>query len=111
MRSMQQDDLSADLEPAVPGEDVSVALALVNTRLHGPAGPRDVLADPAGASAWLVRHGLAPEVGEGDDGRVYGEGGDDRWGDRLRGLRESIRALLAARIDDAVPDAADLATV
>lgn len=101
MRSMQQGDLSVRLDPVVPGEDVSVALALVNTRLHGPDGPRDLLAEPADARAWLVGHGLAPEVGDGNGG----------WGDRLRGLRESIRALLAARIDGAVPDSPDLAAV
>ena len=141
MRHMQQDDLSVRLEPTVPGEDVSIALALVNTRLHGPDGPRDLLAVPADVRAWLAGHGLVPKVGpEGDrrsdggrgDGRVGDDGrGSDRrsstargsdewgstgwdsagWGDRLRELRESIRALLAARIDDAVPDVADLTAV
>lgn len=93
MRSMQ--------DASIPGEDVSVALALVNTRLHGPDGPRDLLAAPADAGAWLVRHGLAA-----GDRPV-----DDAWGGRLGGLRESIRALLAARIDGARPDAAALAAV
>ena len=116
MRRMQQDDLSARLEPAVPGEDVSIALALVNTRLHGPDGPRDLLAEPADVRAWLAGHGLVPEVGpRGDgsdgDGRGSAGWGSAGWGDRLRELRESIRALLAARIDDTVPDVADLAAV
>ena len=121
MRRMQQEDLSARLVPAVPGEDVSIALALVNTRLHGPDGPRDLLAEPADVRAWLAGHGLVPEVGQGGDGpdgdgwsdrRLDGDGrSDGGWGDRLRELRESIRTLLAARIDDSVPDVADLAAV
>jgi predicted RNA-binding Zn ribbon-like protein len=101
MRRMHQDAVAARLEPAVPGEAASVALALVNTRLDGPTGPLDLLAGAADARAWLIRHGLAPGSGRSDGA----------WEDRLRGLRESVRGLFAARIDGVRPDPADLAAV
>lgn len=95
-------------QPPVPGEELSVALALVNTRLDGPDGPRDLLADPAHVRAWLAEHHL--------DGRPPG-GHDHLAGDSapvdaadaaaLRHLRESIRTLFRARLAATARDTAE----
>jgi predicted RNA-binding Zn ribbon-like protein len=102
MRNMSQ---SAALPPA-PGEDLSVALALVNTRLDGPAGPLDLLAEAADARAWLAGHGFPPGAAAPD-----ADAGADVWCGRLRSLREAIRALFEAGIDKTPPPTADLTAV
>jgi predicted RNA-binding Zn ribbon-like protein len=86
-------------EPA-PGEELSAALALVNTRLLAGAEPADLIAAAPRAGAWLTGRGLLPAgagVGDGDAAR-------------LRALREVIRTLFAARAGGDVP-AADVVAV
>lgn len=93
---MPQSATASRDQPPIPGEELSVALALVNTRLNGPDGRRDLLADPADARVWLSDHGLtdsapidAPEVAA------------------LLRLREAIRTLFSARLAGTPDDAAD----
>jgi predicted RNA-binding Zn ribbon-like protein len=74
-----------------PGEDRHLALALVNSRRNGPHGPVDELTDVAGLAAWLAEHGLADaDAGEADLAA-------------LRALRDAVRELLTARIEDRAP--------
>ena len=83
-----------------PGEDTRPALALVNSRRNSPEGPVDELATAASLGAWLRGHGLAaggrvarPELGA------------------MRELREAVRELLLARIEDRAPDPAAVEAV
>lgn len=75
-------------QPPVPGEELSAALALVNTRLDGPDGPRDLLARTAEAQAWLAGRGLP----------AYGEAVDAEDLAALTRLREAVRTLFTARL-------------
>ncbi|MGW1053022.1 ABATE domain-containing protein [Streptomyces sp. NPDC001118] len=79
----------------VPGEDRYVSLALANTRFTVSHGQVDLLDDTEAAHLWLVRHELLPD-------RVALGG---RQSGRLRGLREALRALFAARAAAALPPA------
>jgi predicted RNA-binding Zn ribbon-like protein len=85
------------LRPA-PGEDVSSALALVNTRLVHADRPVDLIADAGQAGAWLAARGLIPA------GRAV----TGTEATALRTLRESIRGLLAARAASGEPAAGDV---
>jgi predicted RNA-binding Zn ribbon-like protein len=71
-----------------PGEDRSVALALVNTELSPRGEAIDLLPDGPALARWLRAHGLPapPPASIGDD-EV----------DRARGLRTAVRAVFAAR--------------
>ncbi len=90
-------------ERQAPGEDRSRALALVNTRVSPPGGPRDDLADPAAARDWLAGAGLlGPDAAEPLDAAQAA---------RLRAFRESVRALLAARAAGHPAAPPDLAAV
>lgn len=74
---------------AAPGEERSLALALVNTRR---VGDPDDLADAAGAVGWLRAHGL--RVSALDNVTP------------LTDLRTAVRELLAALAEDRAPDGA-----
>jgi predicted RNA-binding Zn ribbon-like protein len=86
---------------AAPGESARPALALVNSRRHGPGGdPIDELASPAALRAWLADHGLPAGA------RI------DRAGlATMRELRDAVRELLLARIDGRLPDPAAIEAV
>jgi predicted RNA-binding Zn ribbon-like protein len=84
--------------PPAPGEEISPALALVNTRLMRGGQVADLIADPAAAGGWLASRGLIPP-----GGRVTGADAV-----RLRELRESVRALFAARAAGRGPAASDV---
>jgi predicted RNA-binding Zn ribbon-like protein len=78
-----------DVITAAPGEERSLALALVNTRRVGDG---DDLADPGAALAWLREHGI--RVTALDDVAPLTE------------LRAAVRELLAALAEDRAPEAA-----
>lgn len=80
-------------EPA-PGDDLSVAVAFVNTRYDRASGPVDELDTPGAARRWLLtRAGATPELtlAHGELGRVHS-------------LRAAIRELLCALIAERAPD-------
>jgi len=77
----------------VPGEDISHAIALVNTRLLRAGQPVDLIADAAQAADWLTGRRLLPR------GSVV----NDLDAGRLRLLREAIRALLSAQAERRAP--------
>src|SRR5437899_1705119 len=91
----------ADRLPAAPGADQHPALDLVNSAMRLPVGEVDLLADPAGATDWLVSRGLAP-----DDILL-----PESCASRLRQMRDHVRALMTARIAGTPPDSKDLDTV
>lgn len=79
--------------PPAPGEERSVALALVNTRTTRGGVPDDALETPAQAGWWLAEHGLAhgtAAIREADAAAV-------------RDLRTAVRTLLDAAIDAQSP--------
>lgn len=84
-----------------PGEDVSCALALVNTRLMSAGRPVDLVEDPPAAAGWLAGRGLLP-----DDAAV-----NDVDARSLRALRETIRAIFAARAEHRRPTPDDLSAL
>jgi predicted RNA-binding Zn ribbon-like protein len=84
-----------------PGEDVSCALALVNTRHMRSGQPADLLADPAQTAGWLAERGLLPR----------GTPLSDPDTARLATLREAVRGLFSARAGQRAPAADDLATL
>jgi predicted RNA-binding Zn ribbon-like protein len=77
-----------------PGEDRSVALALVNTEIEPGGEPVDLLADARALARWLAQHELprcaAATIGAGDL-------------DRLRLLRGAIRASFTAAVNGGRP--------
>ncbi|MFF9478763.1 CGNR zinc finger domain-containing protein [Streptomyces sp. NPDC014733] len=84
-----------------PGEDSHLSLALINTAFPRPSGPFDELSDAGAARAWLVgRDLLAPEVACGEPESA-----------RLCALREALRALFEALIEEAAPGAEALESV
>jgi predicted RNA-binding Zn ribbon-like protein len=85
----------------VPGEDVSCALALVNTSHMRSGQPADLLAGPAQAAGWLAGRGLLPR----------GTPLSDPDTARLAALREAIRGLFSARAGQRAPAAGDVATL
>ncbi|QMU73088.1 ABATE domain-containing protein [Streptacidiphilus sp. P02-A3a] len=88
--------------PPAPGADRHVALDFANTTLTMPGGVRlDLLGSPAQATGWLVDHRLAPP-----DAELM-----ELCAGRLRTLRDHVRELLAARIDDGAPPAPALAAL
>ncbi|SFW92232.1 CGNR zinc finger domain-containing protein [Amycolatopsis australiensis] len=84
---------------AAPGEERSLALALVNTRRLSAGDEVDDLADPRDATEWLRGHDL-PAV------RLTAEDVS-----RLTGLRTAVRELLTALAEDRRPSAAAVETV
>ena len=98
---MAERSASAGSHPPAPGEDVSCALALVNTRFMSAGRPVDLIADASGATEWLTGRGLLPRGAV-----VSGQNAA-----RLGALRETIRALFAARADTAAPAPGDLSAL
>jgi predicted RNA-binding Zn ribbon-like protein len=86
-----------EVTTVAPGEHAHLALALANSRRKDPTGPVDELANPATMRAWLAAHGL--------------ESGDEPGLAAMRELRDAVRELLLARIDDRVPDPAAVTAV
>ncbi|KUL26299.1 ABATE domain-containing protein [Actinoplanes awajinensis] len=85
-----------------PGADRHPGLDLANSRLAVPGGPPvDLLDTPEAATHWLVERQLVPADAEL---REICAG-------RLRGLREQIRELLAARAHGTEPPAAALSAI
>jgi predicted RNA-binding Zn ribbon-like protein len=91
----------SEIPPPAPGADRHPALDLANSALTTPAGPVDLLATPAAATAWLTDRGLAPA------GTVLHE----ICAGRLRGLREQVRSLLGAAVGGGRPEQAALDAV
>jgi predicted RNA-binding Zn ribbon-like protein len=81
-----------------PGEERSVALALVNTRFEDSRGTVDELTDQDAAGAWLVAHAGAP--------RALSLSPRDL--ERVDALRESIREVLSALMEERTVDDAAL---
>ena len=69
-----------------PGEDRSIALALVNTELSPRGRPLDLLADVPALVSWLRARGLPATQASVDDLAA------------VRALRTAIRAVFAARV-------------
>jgi predicted RNA-binding Zn ribbon-like protein len=77
--------------PPAPGADEHVALDFANSAIALPGGQYlDLLGTPADAGRWLTDHELAPADA----------GLREVCAAQLRALREQVRALLAARIDN-----------
>jgi predicted RNA-binding Zn ribbon-like protein len=93
--------LDQDGPPAAPGEDISCALALVNTRHMRAGQPVDLLCDGTGASGWLAARALIPD----------GQQVSDADAARLRALRETVRGLLSARAERRAPAAGEVAAL
>ncbi|HEX5294366.1 MAG TPA: CGNR zinc finger domain-containing protein [Streptosporangiaceae bacterium] len=81
--------------PPAPGEDVSVALALVNSLAAGPAGQSDQLATPVEIARWIRSCGL---------GSVTAVHVSDEDVAALAELRTAIRELFTAAADEREPD-------
>ncbi|CAM5545521.1 hypothetical protein SALBM311S_08223 [Streptomyces alboniger] len=76
--------------PPAPGAEQYAALDFANSTVTLPGGQfSDSLGTPAAANQWLVERGLAPV-----DADVQ-----EMCANRLRALREQIRALFASRVD------------
>ncbi|MFI9723979.1 ABATE domain-containing protein [Streptomyces sp. NPDC052396] len=76
--------------PPAPGAERYRALDFANTALDLPGGQHlDLLDSPGAAASWLIEHDLAPA-----DTKLYAV-----CTDRLRALRDHLRALLRSRID------------
>ena len=88
--------------PPAPGADRHVALDLVNSAVALPGGHvLDLLGTPDGANAWLTDRDLAP----------LGFGMREQCAAQLRALREQLRALVAAHVDELPPPDSALAAV
>ncbi|SHN15761.1 Conserved protein containing a Zn-ribbon-like motif, possibly RNA-binding [Actinacidiphila paucisporea] len=88
--------------PPAPGADLYAALDFANSAIAVPSGQViDLLATPAAAEEWLAGHGLAPA----------GAGLQEVCAARLRGLRDQVRALIAARVGERPAPVAALAAV
>lgn len=88
------------IEGAV-GEELSVALGLVNTIRMSRDGEVDLLADPAAHTRWFIERSLTRQrlrVGSDDVARVAE-------------LRATVRTLFTARIDERRPPAAVISTI
>jgi len=84
--------------PPAPGEDRSVALALVNTEAQAGGRRIDLIPDERAARDWLARHGLAPPPGSDDVA----------WRDQLHALREALGEVLRATAEQRSPPREDL---
>ncbi|MGX6606610.1 CGNR zinc finger domain-containing protein [Micromonosporaceae bacterium Da 78-11] len=89
MRSM------SETPPPAPGAELYPSLDLANSALSMPNGERDLLDSPGAATRWLVDRGLAP----------VGSLLQEVCAGRLRGLRDDVRALLAAQVTGTAPPA------
>jgi predicted RNA-binding Zn ribbon-like protein len=80
--------------PPAPGEDRSVALALVNTETIRRGERVDLLADGPALARWLRQHGLPTDRGAAIEPLAL---------DRVRHLRAAIRRAFTARADGERP--------
>lgn len=96
MRSLVQKSYTPTVavQPTIPGEEHSVALALVNSLHASPSGPVDHIEDAASLWAWLFARGLTDADHDVIAGDVAG----------VQALRTAVRELLAARIEHRAPD-------
>lgn len=85
-----------------PGEDVSMALALVNTEIEPRGEKVDLLPGAPMLADWLRARGLA-------GGRGASISADDL--DRMRRLRSAIRAAFSARVAGRRPPTAAMGTI
>lgn len=91
MRTMQELATATSAPEPAPGADAYPALDFANSAVVLPGGHViDLLGTPEGANAWLTAHGLAPA-----DAGIR-----ELCAAQLRSLREQIRTLLAARVDN-----------
>lgn len=88
--------------PPAPGEDISTALALVNTEVEPRGEKVDTVPDGRTLTGWLHARGLT-----GSSGPVIS--GEDL--DRMRDLRAAIRAAFTARAAGRRPSAAAMTTI
>jgi len=84
--------------PPAPGEDRSVALALVNTEAQAGGRRVDLISDEPAAREWLAHHDLTPPAG----------GDGVAWRDELHALREALGAVLRATAEQRAPPGEDL---
>jgi len=84
--------------PPAPGEDRSVALALVNTEAQAGGRRIDLIPDEQAAHDWLARHELTPPTGSEDVA----------WRDQLHALREALGGVLRATAEQRAPPREDL---
>jgi predicted RNA-binding Zn ribbon-like protein len=90
---------SLPTSPPAPGEDRSVALALVNTEIVSRGDRVDLLADGRALARWLCRHGLPTD-------RAAAIGSSDLQ--RVRELRTAIRQAFTACTEGERPSAGAL---
>ncbi|HUA50005.1 MAG TPA: CGNR zinc finger domain-containing protein [Solirubrobacteraceae bacterium] len=83
-----------------PGERRHLSLALANSRRNTPEGPLDELASPASLRAWLSARGFE-QIGRCGPAQVV----------EFRLLRDAIRELLEARIQQRLPERTAVALV
>lgn len=89
--------MTSSPQPAIPGEEHSPALALVNSRHGHRTGPVEHLSRPDEALRWLAGRNLV------DDEEAVAMTEVDVVG--LHKLREAIREVLVARIEGRAPAA------
>jgi predicted RNA-binding Zn ribbon-like protein len=95
---MSESRTTGPFPPPAPGAGQYPSLDFANSAVTLPGGRvTDLLGTPAGANGWLTEHSLAP----------VDAGLQEICAGRMRALREQVRALLAARVEDrpAPPDA------
>jgi predicted RNA-binding Zn ribbon-like protein len=95
--------MSAGIDPPpAPGEDGSIALALVNTEIEPRGRPLDLLPDDRALARWMAARGLARNrrilISEPDL-------------DRMRRLRAAIRAAFTAKAAGQRPSRAVLRSI
>ncbi|MFF3516672.1 CGNR zinc finger domain-containing protein [Streptomyces sp. NPDC002573] len=95
-------DITRAALPPAPGADRRRSLDFVDTAATLPAGQGyDLLAAPGSAMRWLTAHDLAtPDV------QMY-----DGCAQRMRTLRDHVRALFTSRVDGAIPPEESLRAV
>ncbi|WP_184576288.1 CGNR zinc finger domain-containing protein [Streptomyces zagrosensis] len=88
--------------PPAPGAEQYPALDFANSAIALPGGQfLDLLGSPAATNQWLTEHDLAPNDA----------GLQEMCAAQLRTLREQIRALLAARVDEHAAPSTALAAI
>ncbi|MET9964545.1 ABATE domain-containing protein [Streptomyces sp. NPDC006356] len=102
MRNVKETAAAEPLPTPVPGAEQYPALDLANSLLALPGGRfLDLLGTPGAATRWLAERGLAPADA----------GLQEVCAARMRSLREQVRALLAARIEEQPAPSGALAAV
>jgi predicted RNA-binding Zn ribbon-like protein len=88
-------------QASIPGERDHPALALVNSRHNSRAGIVDHLADPEALGEWLAWRSLAPRGAAATEADL----------ERARALRDAVRELMVASLEQRAPAASAVATV